>query len=504
MRGRVDVYDVALILVGVAALALRIYDLDGPSVWLDETASWNDARASIVRMLTRVAFPPLYFLLLRAWSALFGGDWWTLRLLSAIAGAAVVVVFGRLVLALFRSRGLMVGAAAALAVMPHQLQYSREVRMYAPWMLAMVVAMLGAVRVVRAEQPRRRDLALWWGGIAAAAATHHYTVLYAVALVPALFVLVGSHWVRKTARDWRRLALLLAPLAAVTVVEIVGAVLFSGFGVDQLVAKVTRDLSARRPARELGVLFTLIVRPNWAAPPPSTTAYVVLVASLIASVALVWSVPRLRRRIAFLLIVAFVPLGIASALSIRAYPRLFSPSVPCLVALLACAVWVAWRRRWSRVLLVPVAAAWMFVMGPRFLDVYRRDIEGWKPVCAAVAASEPDATVLVNEPFMVAPFRVCYRGPLPVRAVPYGGVKIDPQSIGSVAAGKRVVWLIYSHAWRTDRQRRVATMLSVAGFRLDRFQQFPSIDLYRFTRDGTSSPWPDAEPPAHGPDPATP
>src|SRR6185369_9769247 len=143
---RLDVYDVALLLIGVAALVVRLYDLDGPSVWLDETASRTDARASIVRMLTRVAFPPLYFLLLRAWSTLFGSDWWTLRLFSAIAGAAVVVVFGRLVVALFRSRGLMLGAAAALAVMPHQLQYSREVRMYALWMLAMLVAMLGAVR----------------------------------------------------------------------------------------------------------------------------------------------------------------------------------------------------------------------------------------------------------------------------------------------------------------------------------------------------------------------
>jgi hypothetical protein len=179
-----------------------------------------------------------------------------------------------------------------------------------------------------------------------------------------------------------------------------------------------------------------------------------------------------------------VPIAIAAALPIRSYPRLFSPSVPCLVALLAVGAWTAWRSRWARAVGVALAAVWVVLLAPGVADVYRRDIEGWKPVCAAVAGSEPDATVLVNEPFMAAPFRACYAGPLTVQPFPRRRARVDATSIKALAGGKRVVWVIYSHAWRTDPRRRGAAALVSAGYRLDRFMQTPGIDLYRFVRAG--------------------
>ena len=391
-------------------------------------------------------------------------------MLSACCGALVVAAFGRVVLALFGSRRLMVVAAAVLAFLPHSLQYSREVRMYPLWMLALLVAMLGVAHAARAERPRAADLLAWWIGIAAAATTHHYTVLYVAALVPGTFVLTGGDWCRKEARDWRRLALLHVPIAMLAALEIAAALRFSGFTGAQLVAKVVHDLQFVGPRRPGRLLTALLVSPNWTAPPPGTLVDAFVAATVAASIGLTLSLRRLRRPAAFLAIVALVPIAIASVLPIRSYPRLFSPSVPCLVALLvaAAAAAVEARSRWRRVLIVPVSIAWLAILLPRVADVYRRDVEGWNAVCAAVAASEPEAGVLINEPYMRQAFLACYRGALPVHGVPARRVKLERRSILGFAEGKRVVWMIYSHALANrpaaarrdharDRRRSVST-----------------------------------------------
>jgi 4-amino-4-deoxy-L-arabinose transferase-like glycosyltransferase len=482
--GRLDAYDLALWAMALAALALRLYDLGGPSVWLDETATRREMSWSLWTVLTRVAFPPLYFLLLDLWTRLFGDGWWALRAFSAVAGSLAVVAFGRLVLALFDSRPLMVASAAVFALMPHSLQFSREARMYPLWVLWLLIASAAAIRAARAERPAKRDLVQYWLGVAAAAATHHYTVFYALALVLGTYVLTGRHWLWKERRDWRRLAVLHGPLALAVLVEIGAAVAFSGLTVRLLVAKITHDLRQTATPPPLRILSDLFFFPSWTLSQPFPAGEALIVLSVAASAALASATRCRLRSVVFLVIVGLGPLVALSALPIRSYPRLLSPSVPFLVALLVFAASLLVRQARWRWLLVPFAAVWIWMLAPRVLDVYRVEIEPWKPVCAAIARSGRQGAVLITEPYMRAPFDLCYRGPHPVRTFSRGDVR-DPESMRRFVRGRRMVFVIYAHGWRSDPQRRALGIVAGEGFRLRRAKVYGRvIETYLYVRHG--------------------
>ena len=479
--GRVDPYDLALWGVVLAALALRLYDLSGPSVWLDETATRHDMWP-LHWVLTRVAFPPLYFLLLQLWTQLFGDGWWALRAFSAVAGSLAVAAFGRVVLALFDDRALMVAAAAVFALMPHSLQFAREARMYPLWVLWILIATAAAIRAARAERPARRDLVQYWLAIAAAAATHHYTVFYVLALVLGTFVVTGRHWLRKERGDWRRLAVLHGPLLAVALIEVGVALAFSGYRPALLVAKVVRDLRHAAGSDTLRTLSDLVFFPSWTATQPFAPGEILIVLSLAATVAVAWVTGCGQRSVAFLLIVALGPIAALSRLPVRSYPRLLSPSVPFLVALVVFGAWLPARRARWRWLVVPVAAIWIWMLAPRVVDVYRVEIEPWKAVCAAVTRGRPPRAILITEPYMRAPFNVCYRGPHPVQTFSRDDLR-DPAALRAFVRDRRAVWLIYAHGWHSDPQRRALGIVAGEGFRLRKSKVYGRvIETYLYAR----------------------
>ena len=123
------------LLLGITLIGgiLRVWYLGEKSFWIDELISLCHAESinDVTTLFTPTcgnAHPPLYFLLVKGWSA-FGDGEFHFRLLSAIFGTAVIPgVF-------FLGREL-VGRAPALvstfiaAVSPFYLLYDREVRMY--------------------------------------------------------------------------------------------------------------------------------------------------------------------------------------------------------------------------------------------------------------------------------------------------------------------------------------------------------------------------------------
>jgi 4-amino-4-deoxy-L-arabinose transferase-like glycosyltransferase len=180
----------SLALVLFVAAALRSIQLARVELWFDEAFSALVAMEPVSALVAELAgdtSPPFYFLLLRAWRLLFGGDAWTLRVLS--------VVFGLLgVLAMFvagqRLWGPRAGLAAAalLAVSPLHVYYSREVRPYA---LLVVLALASLVALdAMAHDGRRRVLSAYCLATAAAIWTHSYGLLLLVA--PAVWVAVGQ------------------------------------------------------------------------------------------------------------------------------------------------------------------------------------------------------------------------------------------------------------------------------------------------------------------------
>ncbi len=148
------------LLLGVLAVAfgLRLQGIADDGFWLDEVTSLHDADRSIAAILLgkgKPGHPPLYYLLLKGWVALFGTSETAVRLLSALCGTAAVGA----TCALFRMlHGRAAGLAASLllALSFHHIVFSQEARNYALFGF-LAVASAHAFWRALAEGGRRRS-----------------------------------------------------------------------------------------------------------------------------------------------------------------------------------------------------------------------------------------------------------------------------------------------------------------------------------------------------------
>lgn len=142
--------------ITLLALALRLYRLDGRSLWLDEIVTAHSVRFDRVDdLLAYVHFwydnMPGVFLLTWLDRGL-GGSEIAVRLPFVLAGAANVYAIYALGKTLIRPR---VGLVAALlfALLPFAVWYSQEARQYAFLMLFTTLQMLYAYRLATAARP---------------------------------------------------------------------------------------------------------------------------------------------------------------------------------------------------------------------------------------------------------------------------------------------------------------------------------------------------------------
>jgi uncharacterized membrane protein len=139
-----------LLLIIVVALLLRVADLGGKSLWIDEGFSVHESRlpaSAIWAGTDEPNHPPLYYLLLHYWP--FTGNEFSVRLPSALASTAAVVVLYLIARRLFDQR-VALASAAILAVSPLDIWYAQEARMFALATLAILVAVMGLIQ----ESPR--------------------------------------------------------------------------------------------------------------------------------------------------------------------------------------------------------------------------------------------------------------------------------------------------------------------------------------------------------------
>ena len=165
---------------------------------------------SFVHMLREVkaseSNPPLYYALAWGWAKLFGTGEVGLRSLSALFGAATVLVafFAGRELA-SRRAGLV--AAAIVAVNPMLIWYSQEARSYAPLVFFAAVSLVFFARALRTRDGR--DLALWALASALALSSHYFAV-FAVG--------IEAVWLLVALRDrWRPVLLAVGGVVAVGV-----------------------------------------------------------------------------------------------------------------------------------------------------------------------------------------------------------------------------------------------------------------------------------------------
>ncbi|PSP80114.1 hypothetical protein BRC81_02675 [Halobacteriales archaeon QS_1_68_20] len=193
-----------LALAGIVVLgvALRVYGLDGWSLYGDELYSITSRGALPPSEILTVpipldSHPPLYYLLLHFWMDLFGNSVASARALSVILSAAGMVLLYLLGAQLYDDR---VGLLAALlyAVSTFQIHYGRIARMYSLFVVLTLASWYTFVRL------REKSTASAVGYVLS-------TVLLVYTHVFALFVVASQYLYvflseTRAGIDWRRWA----------------------------------------------------------------------------------------------------------------------------------------------------------------------------------------------------------------------------------------------------------------------------------------------------------
>lgn len=171
--------------VVVTGVVVRLHSASG--LWLDEALSVNIARLPLDQLpeaLRRDGSPPLYYLLLHGWMAMFGTSTTAVRALSglfAVAALPLIWLLGRRLVD--ATTGWL--ALLLLATSPFAVRYATETRMYS-MVLALVLA--GGCALVAALA---RPTALRLAGVAlctGALMLTHYWGLYLLTVVGGLLL----------------------------------------------------------------------------------------------------------------------------------------------------------------------------------------------------------------------------------------------------------------------------------------------------------------------------
>jgi mannosyltransferase len=195
---------VALFLIGLVVLAgcvLRF--VAPPDLWLDEAQSVAIARLDLpdlFQALREDGAPPLYYLLLHGWTALFGESAVAVRALSGVLSLLALPLAWLLGSRLAGRRG-GVALVLLLASSPFAVRYGSETRMYS---LVVVLVLLGGLAVRWAVLTRGAVPVAAVALTAAALLLTHYWSIYLLGMLgllclaglrrhrsPALRVLVG-------------------------------------------------------------------------------------------------------------------------------------------------------------------------------------------------------------------------------------------------------------------------------------------------------------------------
>jgi 4-amino-4-deoxy-L-arabinose transferase-like glycosyltransferase len=177
IRGRLQALTPTVIVVCLTVLggALRFGTLDVQSVWLDEATTMVLVRHSLAGMLSHLyseETPPLYFVVVWAWTKVFGVGVLGFRSLSALLGTSMIPIMYAVGQRISTRVGLW--AAALTTVNPAMYYYSQEARAYA---LLIVLSAAGFLFWLRALRDRDgRSLTLWAAMSVLALLTHYFAI----------------------------------------------------------------------------------------------------------------------------------------------------------------------------------------------------------------------------------------------------------------------------------------------------------------------------------------
>ena len=183
-----------LIVIGIGAiLVFQFLNLTTSSIWHDEAFSALLVDYEFSEMISRISedvHPPLYYIILNAWTDVTGTSVLMLRLFSLVFGLLTIGATYLLAREIFQKKMIACLATIFLFFGSFQIQYNIEARMYT---LATFFLIFSSFLLLRALKKKKM---LWWVGYAvisaAAIYTHYYTAFGIIAQF--LFVL---YWIAK-------------------------------------------------------------------------------------------------------------------------------------------------------------------------------------------------------------------------------------------------------------------------------------------------------------------
>lgn len=205
------------VLVGLTAIGfvLRVYNLAGNSLWLDEAATLSFARQSLLGIWESTAggeFNPPLFYWLEHGMLVFGESEFVLRFLPALFGVLTIPVV-YYIGSEFRDRDVGLIAAALLVFSPFHIFYSQEARAYAPMLFFFSLALLFYVRASRSNETRSWVL---FGLFSAIAFWMHFYAIVPVAVFVFHALVTRAGEIREDVRNVRSPVLALAAFIVVT------------------------------------------------------------------------------------------------------------------------------------------------------------------------------------------------------------------------------------------------------------------------------------------------
>jgi mannosyltransferase len=180
----------------LGAIGLRLFHLTTKNLWFDEAWSWYESQQPVARIIEGCAtdiHPPLYHLLLRFWTILFGESPFALRTPSLLANLVTLVaafVIARRVM----SERMALTTLFFLALSPHQVYFAQEARMYALVTAFSLVAVFFYLRLLEDGRFRPGDQIGYVLCTTLAVYTHNFA-----------WLVVGGVWFHFLGVVWSRL-----------------------------------------------------------------------------------------------------------------------------------------------------------------------------------------------------------------------------------------------------------------------------------------------------------
>jgi len=181
---------ILLLFIIVVGIGLRSYQLTSRSLWFDEAFSWRLVQFSYSEMIARDAtdvHPPLYYILLKAWSTIFATSLLSLRSFSIFFAALTLLATYLFTSQSFRSPPAGLLATALLALAGWQIQFAWEARMYT---LGTALLLLSSWQLILAIRTRKLTNWILYALLTSALSYVHYYAFFSIA---AQFIFIAGY-----------------------------------------------------------------------------------------------------------------------------------------------------------------------------------------------------------------------------------------------------------------------------------------------------------------------